>query len=383
MPQALSLRAHWCCHLRPVPARRSTPSRTGPFPIPRLPAPGSPPTWAAGTAATGATCPRRLLPEPSGSGPPSAAATTRPAASRRILPTGYRRAPPGTGGTTTGYRTGTNAAPVFNSAIDDGKFEAPITGTFTIDDNDTLVNAADDKISSSFSIGALVRNIRAGQASTVVQTWTSYDHVIDPITVSSATANGNGGFDYVIGSRGWPTPICGTDPSGQCFVTQNAMADFNTPAGFWAQTADASYVKQIGIERTGVLADPTFYDGGSHRRPTAHRQRGRHLHGQRGEPDLRRRLRRPEHHHAGPLRHQPAGVGPDGAPGLRQHRHEDLDGQHRRHHLGPGLLQRGVLHQLPVGATRLRQLSRHRRLLLHRPGSGRWPERQQLCGERP
>jgi len=167
----------------------------------------------------------------------------------------YRVAPgTGTGGTTTGTSTGSGTSRVFVPAIDDGKFEAPITGTFTIDDNDTPVNAADDKLSSTFSIGALVRNIRAGQTSTVVQTWTRYDHEMAPITVSSATANADGGFDYVLGSRGFPNPICASYNAAFCFATENTMADFQTPAGFWADIPP----DQTAIERTGVLGDPDF-----------------------------------------------------------------------------------------------------------------------------
>ncbi len=73
-------------------------------------------------------------------------------------------------------------------------------------------------------------------------------------------ANGAGGVDYVIGSRGFPAPLCSATDNADCLSTSNASAvftDFDTndvAVSFWAQIA----VGGLGIERTGLMGDPAF-----------------------------------------------------------------------------------------------------------------------------
>jgi len=159
---------------------------------------------------------------------------------------------------TSGSYTGIGT--VFTPAVDDGKIAAPITGTFTINDNDTPSDPTDDLISGAFSIGALARNIATGQSSRVVQRWTSMDHVMAATAVNAAAtvANGAGGVDYVIGSRGFPARVCNRADSADCFSTPNANGvvtgsyDGDFPVSFWTPIPPNS----IGIERSGQLGDP-------------------------------------------------------------------------------------------------------------------------------
>ncbi len=140
---------------------------------------------------------------------------------------------------------------VYIPAVPDGKIQAVVTGTLSINDNGTPGNAADDKISSAFSIGPMVRNVSTGQTTRALQGWTSMDHQMAEITVSSAAANANGGVDYVIGSRGFPTKRCNKDNAADCFPTQNSSNSFSQER-FWADIPP----NQVGIERTGLLGDP-------------------------------------------------------------------------------------------------------------------------------
>jgi hypothetical protein len=159
---------------------------------------------------------------------------------------------------TTGSWTGSGTA--FNAAVDDGKYAAPISGTLTINDNGTPGNPADDRLSASFSIGAMARNIATGQTSRALQRWSSMDHVMSATTVSSAVANGAGGVDYVIGSRGFPDRLCNRNDPADCFSTPNASNnttgdyDGDFLVTFWNRIDPNS----IGVERTGQLADPAW-----------------------------------------------------------------------------------------------------------------------------
>jgi len=162
---------------------------------------------------------------------------------------------------TSGAYTGTGT--VFTPAADDGKIAAPITGTFTINDNDTPSDPTDDLVSGAFSIGAMARNFSTGQSSRALQRWTSMDHVMAATAVNAAAtvANDAGGVDYVIGSRGFPARLCNRADPADCFSTPNADSvatgaydENELPVSFWAPIPQNS----IGIERTGQLADPAW-----------------------------------------------------------------------------------------------------------------------------
>ena len=143
----------------------------------------------------------------------------------------------------------------FVPAVDDGKLAPPITGEIIIDDNGTPGDATDDIISGTLTIGAMARNIATGQFTRAIETWTTMDHVIAPTAVNptATIGNGNGGIDYVVGTRGFPDLLCFRYGPTDCFPSQNSMTDFND-ATFWADIPANS----IGIERSGRLADPNF-----------------------------------------------------------------------------------------------------------------------------
>ncbi|MEQ1801333.1 MAG: Ig-like domain-containing protein [Gammaproteobacteria bacterium] len=148
-----------------------------------------------------------------------------------------------------------SSAANFIPAVDDGKFPAGITGQIVIDDKGTPGNLADDTVSGTMTIAAMARNVPTGQFTRAVQRWTSMDHVIPEIAVNAAetVANGNGGVDYVIGSRGFPTARCYRFDTNNCFPTSDMMPDF-ADARFWVQPP----VGSKGIERTGLLGEPGF-----------------------------------------------------------------------------------------------------------------------------
>lgn len=149
---------------------------------------------------------------------------------------------------------GQTAQSNFIPAADDGKLAAPITGQIVIDDKGTG-SLADDTVSGTFTISAMARNIPTGQFTRAVQRWTTMDHVLAETAVNATdtVANGQGGVDYVIGSRGFPTARCFRFDAANCFPTSDMMPDF-ADARFWTQPP----VGSIGIERTGLLGQPGF-----------------------------------------------------------------------------------------------------------------------------
>ena len=104
------------------------------------------------------------------------------------------------------YATGDS--PISNStspAVGDNKVALGLSGQLSIDDRNTA-SGADDLISGAIVIAAGTRNVLTGQADNtrVEESWDSLTETLAPTAVDSATANGSGGFDYVIASRGMP-----------------------------------------------------------------------------------------------------------------------------------------------------------------------------------
>ena len=97
--------------------------------------------------------------------------------------------------------------PAFVPTPGDGKIEQVIVGTVTIDDNDTPDDGTDDLISFELTLtssagGNIIRWMSGAGA---VDRYSSMTQVLEAAPVSSATPNSHGGFDYVIGSQGFPT----------------------------------------------------------------------------------------------------------------------------------------------------------------------------------
>ena len=151
---------------------------------------------------------------------------------------------------------GSSAQANFIPATPDGKLDAPLDGALIIDDNGTPGDPTDDIVSGSFTIGALARNVPTGQFTRAVQQWDTMDHTIEPTPVNptATVANADGGVDYVVGSRGFPTPRCYRYNAADCFPTENTVPDF-ADARFWGPLPPAG---SVGIERSGILGDPGF-----------------------------------------------------------------------------------------------------------------------------
>jgi hypothetical protein len=124
------------------------------------------------------------------------------------------------------------------SSFDDGKIAPLLTGTITIDDGGDGFGDTNDTIAGTLVIGpaarlAPVSGNLAGQ-SAIVEEWTSITHTLPATLVSSATPNGFGGFDYVLGSDGFPDNIrTGTRGNpigvGDFFASEVAANDANDP----------------------------------------------------------------------------------------------------------------------------------------------------------
>jgi len=76
-------------------------------------------------------------------------------------------------------------------AVGDNKVRLGLSGTLTVDDNNTP-KGDDDLISGEIVIAAGTRNVLTGQApnTRVEESWDSLTQTLDPTTVSSATPNG-------------------------------------------------------------------------------------------------------------------------------------------------------------------------------------------------
>ncbi|MGI9342160.1 MAG: Ig-like domain-containing protein [Gammaproteobacteria bacterium] len=103
------------------------------------------------------------------------------------------------------YATGTGPNPLTTAGSEpnDGKVNLPITGTLTIEDNNTPGNGADDSLRGTLIIGAGERSVSTSDGS-AIESFSSITHTIPNRVFDSAVANGSGGFDYVIGTAGFP-----------------------------------------------------------------------------------------------------------------------------------------------------------------------------------
>jgi len=122
------------------------------------------------------------------------------------------------------------------SVPSDGKVLTPLSGLLTIDDGGDGFGDTNDTISGTIVLGPGARIASTGSslagAKSVVEQWTSVTHTLPATTVSSAVANGGGGFNYVLGEAGFPGPLCtgmGGNPAGvgDCFPSERGW-DPNT-----------------------------------------------------------------------------------------------------------------------------------------------------------
>lgn len=140
----------------------------------------------------------------------------------------------------------------------DGKIAPTLAGTVTIDDGGTPGDGADDTVAAAFAIGPAVRNVATGNGRRTVERWESLTHTMAATGVSSATANAQGGFDYVIGLQGFPQLLCLDIYPDRCFGGEHDPASSGTD---WAGPEPGG----IGIERNanqggnlGAVTSATF-----------------------------------------------------------------------------------------------------------------------------
>jgi hypothetical protein len=137
------------------------------------------------------------------------------------------------------YNTGSspfsNGFPRTDPAVGDNKARLKLSGSLTIDDSDTA-DASDDLISGTIIIGPGTRNVLTGQAanSRVEESWTSLTQTFAATAVHSATPNANGGFDYVIASRGMPDTLLPAGLNDQPYPSEIASSPIVASNSGWA-----------------------------------------------------------------------------------------------------------------------------------------------------
>lgn len=88
------------------------------------------------------------------------------------------------------------------STLADGKIALPITGELVIEDSGTPM-PEDDRVRGTLVIGTGERGVNTNDG-WAVERFDSITHTLPTTQVSSAMANAFGGYDYVIGSAGFP-----------------------------------------------------------------------------------------------------------------------------------------------------------------------------------
>ncbi|MCL4792563.1 MAG: PEP-CTERM sorting domain-containing protein [Gammaproteobacteria bacterium] len=161
------------------------------------------------------------------------------------------------------------ARTLYVPTFDDGKIQQKITGTVSINDNDNGFGA-DDLISFSLTLtspqgGAIVRSY----GSSVVDKYDSMTQVLSATAASSVTANGSGGFDYVIGSAGFPTLLTFSQAGnclGAAFGSVECGHSFPTTENFWNGTTTAglgSLESNFGAKTVGTVTNLACIDSKS------------------------------------------------------------------------------------------------------------------------
>lgn len=169
-------------------------------------------------------------------------------------------------------RGSAHAAPTYVPVPGDDRIAPSLEGTLRIDDRGTA-DATDDLISGTLVVGPAARSVvanvnelaggPAGRPPRSVISWSSMTHTLAPTPVSSATTNAQGGVDYVIASKGFPTRICRTADPKDCFPSALApkTTDGQKGEGVWAApgnvgiTRDTAMDGNEGARTTALMVD--------------------------------------------------------------------------------------------------------------------------------
>lgn len=148
-----------------------------------------------------------------------------------------------------------HAQPGYVPKPGDDRICPTMSGTLNVDDRGTATGA-DDLIGGELSVGPAARSVvsninsQAGKPPRLVEKWQAIRHALAPTAVHFATPNAAGGFDYVIGQRGFPQLLCRKADPGDCYTSAYAPKTTDGPAGegVWA----APPADGIGVERAPV-----------------------------------------------------------------------------------------------------------------------------------
>lgn len=137
----------------------------------------------------------------------------------------------------------------------DDRIKPAMSGTLTIDNRGTP-DGADDLISGKLIVGPAARSVvsninsQAGRPPRLVEKWQAIRHTLAATPVDFAKRNAAGGFDYVIGQRGFPTLLCRKADPADCYSSALAPRTTDGPdgEGVWlAPPGDG-----VGVERAPV-----------------------------------------------------------------------------------------------------------------------------------
>ena len=158
-----------------------------------------------------------------------------------------------------------------------GQISQVISGSVSVDDNGTPAGT-DDLISFSLTLTSpLGGDVIRFTGDKVVDKYTSMTQVLAPRAVNTATTNAFGGYDYVIGSEGFPGLLTFNSPTepaavpcaGQSFGSMDCYASFNgavSDPDRWSGAANAglgSLENSIGTRTTGTVVNLACTDTGS------------------------------------------------------------------------------------------------------------------------
>ncbi|MEZ5566442.1 MAG: hypothetical protein R3F24_13505 [Gammaproteobacteria bacterium] len=173
--------------------------------------------------------------------------------------------------------TSPHAVPTYVPVPGDDRIAPPLHGTVTVDDHGTSA-PDDDTISGRWIVGPAARSVvvnvnefaggTGGAPPRAVMTWSGITHTLAPTRIDSATPNDHGGFDYVIGSKGFPERLCLVKDPGDCFPSAHAglTTDGQTAVSTWdgpkaiGITRDTAMEGNIGATTEAVIADYTCVD---------------------------------------------------------------------------------------------------------------------------